>query len=322
MNTIKCQNPIFENEAYYYRVMSQEIVERIQKEFPWILKYVETHPELDYQTGSNAHDSWFSVYRGTGRLFTIKRNKVFADPKYSGLFEDFYKNPAPEKLDLLLKRVALNPKLGRYYISKGKKKEGYYQNLISRRYSLFCKEADDFIIIDKEFVLGYSNDEVKKSWINPVKDHYRTIAGLLEKMEDFPTKIKLPGSECDFVGLSTEGDVLLFELKRYEDTSKIYLSPMQIGMYDDLTKQYVTKFPVEWEDAILSMAKQKIDLGILKPQWTLPEHLSGKIKLAVVVGGDASNTAKKNFAVARKAVNKDIKYYSCKADGELFEVVL
>ena len=96
---------------------------------------------------------------------------------------------------------------------------------------------------------------------------------------------------------------------------------MQIGMYDDLTKQYVSKFPKEWETAILRMAEQKVDLGILKPKWPLPKHLSGKVRLAVVVGGDASRTAKKNFNVVRKKVNKDIKFYSCKEDGELFEVV-
>ena len=93
-------------------------------------------------------------------------------------------------------------------------------------------------------------------------------------------------------------------------------------MYDDLTKQYVSQFPKEWETAILSMAKQKVDLGIIKPKWPLPQQLSGKVKLAVVVGGDASRTAKKNFCIVRNKVNKDIKYYSCKEDGELFEVVL
>ena len=75
MNTTNCQKPIVENDAYYSRVMSSDVIARIKNEFAWILEYVERHPELDYQTGSNASDSWFSIYRGTGRLFTIKKDK-------------------------------------------------------------------------------------------------------------------------------------------------------------------------------------------------------------------------------------------------------
>lgn len=322
MNTTKSKKPIVENEAYYSRVMSPEVIVRIKNEFAWILEYVERHPELDYQTGSNAVDSWFSLYRGTGRLFTIKKDKVLAHPEYERLCKEFYNHPSPETLDCLLSKVTSIEKFGRYYISKGKKKEGYYQNLISRRYSLFCKESDDFIIIDKEYVLGYKDKETRNIWTDRVKENYRGIVEELQKTDGFPIEIKLPGTECDFVGLSKDGDVLLFELKRHEDTAKIYLSPLQIGMYDDLTKQYVSKFPKEWESAILSMAEQKVDLGILKPKWPLPKHLSGKVRLAVVVGGDASRTAKKNFSIVRSKVNKDIKYYSCKEDGELFEIVL
>ena len=322
MKTTKRQKPIVENEAYYSRVMSPDVLARIKNEFAWLLEYVERHPELDYQTGSNASDSWFSVYRGTGRLFTIKKDTVLAHPEYESLCKEFYNHPSPETLDCLLLKVTDCEKLGRYFISKGKKKEGYYQNLISRRYSLFCKESDNFIIIDKEYVLGYKDKNTRDKWTDRVKANYRGIVEELQKTDGFPKEIKLPGTECDFVGLSQDGDVLLFELKRHEDTAKIYLSPMQIGMYDDLTRQYVSKFPKQWEDTILGMTKQKVDLGILKPKWSIPTHLSGKVRLAVVVGGDASRTAKKKFCIVRSKVNKDIKYYSCKEDGELFEVVL
>lgn len=322
MEQKKSQNPIFENEAYYYRIMSPEVVERIKNEFPWIQNYVERHPELDYQTGSNANDSWFSVYRGTGRVFTVTEDEVFADEKYEKLCKEFYVQPRPGTLDILLSQITKSDDLGRYYISKGQKKEGYYQNLISRRYTLFCKESDDFIIIDKEFVLGYKDKVTRKEWTDRIKAKYESIAHKLENTNGFPAEIKLPGTECDFVGLSKDGDILLFELKRHEDTAKIYLSPMQIGMYDDLTKQYIAKYAQTWEDVILEMAQQKIDMGILKPKWSLPKHLSGIIRLAVVVGGESSKTAKKNFVITRKAVNKSIKYYTCKNDGELTEVKL
>ena len=183
MNTTNCQKPIVENDAYYSRVMSSDVIARIKNEFAWILEYVERHPELDYQTGSNASDSWFSIYRGTGRLFTIKKDKVLAHPEYEHLCKEFYKHPSPETLDCLLSKVTDSAKLGRYYISKGKKKEGYYQNLISRRYSLFCKESDDFIIIDcppSLNILTLNALTAADQVIVPVQCEYYALEGLTQ----------------------------------------------------------------------------------------------------------------------------------------------
>ena len=55
-------------EMYYNRSMSPNLVQRITKEYQWLIDAVKHNPELDFQTGSNDNDSWFSVYRGTGRI--------------------------------------------------------------------------------------------------------------------------------------------------------------------------------------------------------------------------------------------------------------
>lgn len=309
---------------YYNRVMNNSLTDLIDKNYRWLIEYVINCPELDFQTGSNANDTWFSIYRGTGRVLTIKKNgSLVADEKYKGLFPSFYNNPNKNNLDCLMKEISKKEELKRYYIGKdGKKKEGYYQNLISRRYSLFCKPQDDFIIIDKEFVLGYSDDDIKKTETNLIKDKYDNIIESLKKKDEFGTGIKCPGSECDFVGLTKNGDILLLELKRYEDTSKIALSPVQVGKYVDLTENYLSKYKTDFEKNVLEMVKQKVGLGILIPKFDIPKKISGRILPAVVVGGNPSEKAMERFKIARDEVGKaDIKLYTCNNDGELIYIM-
>ncbi|MBP5722910.1 MAG: hypothetical protein J6X18_04980 [Bacteroidales bacterium] len=313
-----------EADIYYNRVMHEDLTKLISEKYQWLIEYVKNCPELDFQTGSNANDTWFSIYRGTGRVLTIKKNgSLIADEKYKGLFPSFYKSPNKNNLDCLMKEITKEDDLKKYYIGKdGKKKEGYYQNLISRRYSLFCKPQDDFIIIDKEFVLGYSDDEIKKMETNPIKDKYDNIIESLKKKK-FGTGIKCPGAECDFVGLTKNGDILLLELKRYEDTSKIALSPVQVGKYVDLTENYLSKYKTDFEKNVLEMVRQKVDLGILVPKFDIPKKISGRIIPAVVVGGNPTETAKERFIIARDMVKKpNIKLYTCSNDGELIEIAL
>ena len=310
-------------EMYYNRSMKIDLEENILKNYNWLIDEVIKRPELDFQTGSNDNDSWFSVYRGTGRILTINAlGKIFAAPKYMGLYPEFYKKPDREGLNCLLSKISNEKSLGRYYTDeKGRRKEGYYQNLISRRYSLFCQADDDFIIIDKEFVLGYSDDIIKKRIMKPIKDKYDGIIHSLSEKHDYCKNIKQPGTECDFVGLTRSGDILLLELKRYEDTTKIYLSPIQAGKYDDLTTEYITRYFDDFCINVLNMVSQKIRMDILKPKWKIPSKLSGKIIPAVVVGGNPSQEAKKRFKIVREAVKKDISLYTCDEKGKLINIL-
>lgn len=316
-------------DMYYDRAMNSDLKEIIEKEYKWLIDEVIKNPELDFQTGSNDKDSWFSVYRGTGRILTIKpegvpnKFKLFADSKYMKLVPSFYNKPDIKGLQLLMSKIREDSTLGRYYIgTDGKRKEGYYQNLISRRYSLFCEPEDDFIIIDKEFVLGYSKDEIKKTIMEPIQKKYADIIKSLSEKFDYCKNIKKqPGTECDFVGLSRQGDILLLELKRHEDTTKIYLSPLQAGKYDDLTKEYFRRYPEDFNVNIINMARQKKEMGILKPQWDIPAKISGRIIPAVVVGGNPSKKAVDRFIDVRKAVEKDISLFTCDEKGTLIKLI-
>ena len=90
-------------------------------------------------------------------------------------------------------------------------------------------------------------------------------------------------------------------------------------MYDDLTKQYMNYAPGEFEKELLNMANQKKELGLIDPKFTLPSRLSGKLQLAVIVGGEPSKTALQNYQIVNKKVKKEIKFYTCDdfKDGEL-----
>lgn len=310
-------------EMYYDRFMKIDLEKKILKSYEWLIDEVIKSPELDFQTGSNKNDSWFSVYRGTGRILTITASgKIFAAPKYMGLSSVFYKKPDREGLNSLLSKIHNENSLGRYYIdAKERRKEGYYQNLISRRYSLFCQAEDDFVIIDKEFVLGYSDDNIKKEIMKPVKDKYDGIIHSLSKRYSYCKNIKQPGTECDFVGLTRSGDILLLELKRHEDATKISISPIQAGKYYDLTTEYVKRFYDDFCHNVRNMVTQKIRMGILKPKWEIPTKLSGKIIPAVVVGGNPSKEAKKRFMIVRDAVKKDITLYTCDEQGKLITLL-
>lgn len=306
-------------DMYYDRTMIQPLEDLVLQDYQWLIDAVKSNPELDFQTGN----SWFSVYRGTGRIMTINpKGKIFADSKYMNLCPEFYKAPDLRGLETLLLKIHDDHTLNRYYMDdKGKKKEGFYQNLISRRYSLHCRPDDDFIIIDKEFVLGYLSDKKKEEITTPIQNNYDKIISFLAGKYPFFKDIKQPGTECDLVGLTKQGDILLLEVKRHDDYKKVYLSPLQASKYDDLTKEYARRYPEHFSKNVISMISQKVKMGILCPKWVIPSALSGKIYPAVVVGGNVSTEVQRRFGIARDAVGKDIPLYTCDANGTLIKLL-
>lgn len=241
------------------------------------------------------------------------------------LYPDFYANPTPKTFAELLRRVNNDRRFDRYYQSENKKKEGFYQNLISRRYTLHCRPEDDIIIVDKEFVIGYENQDTKDRILDSIKKKYDRIINqikVLYPFERWPKDIKQSGEECDFLALTKDGDILLLELKQSVDTQKIYLSPLQVGKYADMTKVLLDECSAGFFDVLKKMVEQKRRIGILKPQWELPKKFSGKVRTAVVVGGDSSSAAKRKYKQISEIVGKDTLYYSCDNDGTLIKVAL
>lgn len=76
------------------------------------------------------------------------------------------------------------------------------------------------------------------------------------------------GNELDFLALDKDGNLLLIELKHGTNTSGIYLSPLQIGLYFEIFNM----FP--WEElqySVSQMIDQKKRIGLINSKWKTPE---------------------------------------------------
>lgn len=313
-------------DIYYNRTISGALENILKQggELNWIIDYVKGKECLDFQTGSNNKDSWFSVYRGTGRVLTIKVRKngtpVFdASEAYKVLNPTFYANPTEEGFDCLLNQIEIAEKLTRYY---NESNEGYYQTLIGRRYCLDCKENDEFVIFDKEFILGYNSKDIRDECTKDIVDKYQDKIDELKNGGDAWTKnLEQTGDECDFVAINKKGEIILIELKHGKNTMGVSLSPLQVNKYADLLHNYL-KGENDFEEVVLSMIAQKIELGILNPQWEIPKKISKVIKRLVVCGGQKpTKEAKRRFCEVRETIgNKNIKLFVCDNDGNLTDL--
>jgi len=325
-------------EAYYNRTMSSKLegllkkrdeLQKFDGQYHWMIQYVKDHPELDFQTGSNRGTSWFSIYRGTGRVLKISSSgRVSADKEYIKLLPAFYNNPSPELFDELLSILSKSEKFFSYYAKEdlSERKEGYYQTLIARRYTFANKPTDEFIIIDKELVIGFDSSAVEKEWNKPLSIELgKRIAKARAALHPtkLPSEIKDKYGEFDFLGLNWDGDIIIMELKQ-DDPNKTYLSPAQACFYHlQFTKLYgeITSL---YND-IYRMVKQKIDLGLLQiPNGReLPVKLSGKIKTYLIVGEDKtlSKEVCKRFRSFRNEILPDMEAYTCAEDGTLIRSI-
>jgi len=321
------------NEMYYDRLLPLKTARLIMPggQFHWLIDFVINHSDLDFQTGKNKNESWISIYRGTSSLLKImgriKGYKITVDNKYRILCPDFYDNPTSENFEVLLSQNKIykneNGKntLARYYDNH---KEGFYQNLISRRYGINGKEDDSLVIVDKEVVIGFINTNVKKRIIDSIRQKYQPALNELQNRIGFPSKLNEYkfGNEFDFLALDSDGNIILMELKDSSDTQKIYLSPFQISTYCDIYSEYISRNKDEFENVVLEMIKQKQELGLLNSKWIVPTKIIG-MKAALVIGGKFSNTVNRNYKQALNLLNNYIiNTYECDVNGQLVETTL
>ena len=321
------------NEMYYDRLLPLKTAKLIMPggQFYWLINFVINHPDLDFQTGKNKNESWISIYRGTSSLIKIMGRingyKITVDNKYRILCPDFYDNPTSENFEVLLSQIKIykneNSKntLAQYYDNH---KEGFYQNLISRRYGINGKEGDSLVIVDKEVVIGFINTNVKERIIDSIRQKYQPTLNELQKHIGFPSKLNEYkfGNEFDFLALDSDGNIILMELKDGSDTQKIYLSPFQINTYCDIYNEYILRNKDEFEKVVLEMIRQKQELGLLNSKWIIPSKIIG-MKAALVIGGKFSNTVNRNYKqVISSLSGYIISIYKCDIDGQLVKIIL
>ncbi|NLV52699.1 MAG: hypothetical protein GXY64_05495 [Bacteroidales bacterium] len=314
--------------TYYDRTMDDSFISKVLNDYPWLINFVKNTPELDFQTGHDPKQgrSWFSVYRGTGRVLTFasRRNsyKIDAADAYKKIAPTvFFERPTENSFVEYLSNIKKAPNLKRYYESDQRKKEGFYQNLIGRRYTFNTKAEDEFIIIDKEMVVGFKDEVTKTVWN---KDIISNIEALIRNLRrDYkgrlPKDISSKYGEFDFLAMTWDGDIIIMELKQ-EDPQKTSLSPIQVRFYDEQFHKLL-KENKDISDNIMKMVQQKVDMGIINvPEGrSLPQKLSGKIETCVIVGEEKSlsPTICDRFRVVRKLFLPNMKAYTCESDGTL-----
>jgi hypothetical protein len=290
---------------YYNRKICDSFAKLIEPdgELRWLYNFVLHHPELDLLIGKNKAKLWISVYRGLSRVLTILKTRDSDIVKIDGAkaFKEkspnlYGKKELPFNFANDLKRlvvgVSKDPKFDRYYINK---KEGFYQNELSRMFGICGKPNDDFVIIDKEAVVGYENQLEKDNLYGKIREKYKNlqkqISSLNAKRYGKNLEKKTIGNELDFLALDRQGNILLIEYKHGTNTSGIYLSPLQIGMYLELFSQLPLD---EFKATIIDMIEQKKKIGLINSKWKTPE-IKKIIPVLIISDSNCRSTAKKKF---------------------------
>jgi hypothetical protein len=290
---------------YYNRVLTGDFAKLLEngRELRWLFDFVLQHEELDFQIGKSSSKEWISVYYGLTRLFSIRKLKnsaIFIDTAatYQKISKNLYGKKSisdnfQDAIEGLIVQIENESKFDRYYKNE---KEGYYQNIFSRRFGICGKPDDEFVIIDKEAVVGYKDQKEKDGMLGNIQKKYKQlqleISNQDSKRFGKDLQKKSIGNELDFLALDKQGNILLIEFKHGTNTSGIYLSPLQIGLYYDI----FTELPRnELESAVSEMLVQKQKIGLINPLWHNPESIKEIIPVLVVSNFNERSAAKANF---------------------------
>ena len=291
---------------YYNRKISNSFSELLEDDgkLRWLFDFVKKQPELDFLIGKNNSKEWISIYRGLSRVLTITKTrktdviKLDGANAYKSILPNLYGEKSistifENELEQTIETVSLNKKFDRYYKNE---KEGYYQNILSRKFGICGKKNDDFVIIDKEAVIGFTNQKEKDVFINKILPKYKKlqsdISFLNSKRYGKNLRKKAVGNELDFLALDKDGNVLLIEYKHGKNTSGIYLSPIQIGMYNDIFINFPRK---ELKKAVFEMLEQKQKIGLINPNWRKPKTIKNIIPVLIISEYNYKSSAKQKF---------------------------
>lgn len=302
---------------YYNRTLTKDFEQLLTADdkLRWLFDFVKNHEDLDFLVGRNKSKEWISVYRGLSRVLTITKTNKSDYIKLDGA--NAYKNILPKlyglkhtsekfdnELEHLLIEIANTAQFDRYYKNK---KEGYFQNKLSKVYGICGKPDTDFVIIDKEAVIGYSNQAEKDKSLGGIRPKYKQLQKEISLLD--PGRYgknlekKAIGNELDFLALDKEGNILLIEYKHGTSTSGIYLSPLQIGLYNDIFASFPKK---ELGNAVFEMLEQKMKIGLINPQWKKPKYIRDIIPVLIISEYNYRSSAKAKFEEVVKIAREQL----------------
>lgn len=298
---------------YYNRSLSKEFSALIEPkgQLRWLFDFVKQRSDLDFLIGRSGQrgreKDWISIYRGLTRIVrftnTISREVVHVDAaeKYKKLEPGIFgrkRFPLDNRAGLvsLIDKISKDPKLIGSYDNH---KEGYYQNELSRKYGICGSASSEFVIVDKEAVVGYENMAEKDSVFGSLRTKYKqlheSISNEHSKRYVKYSQNRSAGNELDFLGVDTSGNILLIEYKHGRDsqnTAGIYMSPLQIGLYYDIFSKLDNPDLLR---AVTQMIRQKQKIGLIHPDWRLPKLNGNIIPVLIISYYNYNSTAKEKY---------------------------
>lgn len=287
---------------YYNRTLIPEYEIMLKKNgaLRWLFDFVKDREDLDFLTGRRNKHNWISVYRGLAKLLKItfpygKYMKVDAHETYKSMQPNLY-----GKKDLndvlknnildLISKIKDEKKLHSNYDNH---EEGFHQNILSRRYGICGMPDDDFVIIDKEVVIGHEDTSEKNNILDSIKQNYFDVLKRLDNRE-FGIKLdtKKLGNELDFLGLDKDGNILIIEYKHGTSTKGIYLSPFQIGVYYDIFNR-LSK--TDLIDTVYEMLDQKQRIGLINTAWKRPSAIKDIVPVLIISEYNYKSSAKTKY---------------------------
>lgn len=265
--------------------MAMRYVRKISDEFQKILSgplapLIAYRPECegkdyflyDFQIRENDE---LMVYCGTSRVVVCKYNqdrkslRVYAAPTYQDVTTGLMRtwnckdDTAMNDLSILLLKHLKNVDKFVPRSMYQNKKEGYWQNRICVDFGRRWEPSDNWLIVDREVVIGFKDTKEKNSVLGPIVKPYEKAVSELRKEDSKrwgqPVK-KSFGNELDLLVIDRQGNLLCIELKYGDATAGIYWGMYQTAVYRDLAKKASPDLLVK---GAAELVRQKVKLGLL-----------------------------------------------------------
>lgn len=238
---------------------------------------------------------------------TYQRNKDYKT--LMNEMKNWKPNNSPVRLESTFKeylRSAIKKADKRYYSNK---KEGYWQNRICVYFSRYWTPDKEWLIIDRESVIGHASEEKKKSFYKDIKGVYNNIKLELQKENEKrwgEVSKKGFGDELDMLAIGPNKELLCIELKHRSNTSGIYWGPLQASIYRDAfdnAKEYIS-------EGIKEIIQQKIKIGLLPSEANcrIPSGKFTEVKAILAIAGTkitpVSKACKENLEIVQEHLRK------------------
>lgn len=140
-------------------------------------------------------------------------------------------------------------------------KEGLWQNRLSLMWGRDWAQADHFLLLDREFTLGFDNKDARNKYFAGLNAPYIAAHDVLCKGigAGWARRSGAAPRELDFLALGPDGALTCVELKHGSNAGGIYWGPLQVGQYRDALQAALPQIG----NSISALIEQKIEVGLL-----------------------------------------------------------